>query len=408
MSASLFSPSWYRVAGLQPRLRSHASIHRHHYRGELWYVLQDSLSGRHHRFTPAAHYVISLMDGRRTLQTIWTMTAEHLGDDAPTQDEMIQLLGQLHASDLLLCDVPPDSLEIFQRFQRQERQKWLQRLWSPLSLRFPLLDPEPFLERWAFFVRPLFGWLGALLWLAVVGFGLVMGVSHWTDLTQNMTDRVLAPSNLVILFFVYPVIKAGHELGHAFATKVWGGQVHEMGIMLIVLMPVPYVDASAASSFRNRGRRMIVGSAGMIVELFIAALALFVWLNIEAGLARAVAYNVILIGSVSTVFFNGNPLLRFDGYYIFADALEIPNLASRASQYLGYWAQRYLFGLRDAKTTAGSSSERTWLALYGIASFIYRMFVTVSIIFFIASKFFVIGVFLAIWSLITSPPISFR
>ncbi len=397
----MFSPSWYRVAGLQPKLRSHATIHRHHYRGQLWYVLQDSLAGRSHRFTPAAHYVISLLDGQRNLQTIWTMAAEHLGDDAPTQDEMIRLLGQLHANDLLLCDVPPDSQELFQRCQRQERQKWLQRLWSPLSLRFPLLDPEPFLARWHNLLKPLFGWFGALLWLGVVGSAAVLAASHWSDLSQNMTDRVLAPSNLLILFLVYPAIKALHELGHAFATKVWGGEVHEMGVMLIVLMPVPYVDASAASAFRDKRKRMVVGAAGMIVELFIAALALFIWLNAEPGLVRAVAYNVILIGSVSTLFFNGNPLLRFDGYYILADAIEIPNLASRANQYLGYCVQRYLFGLQEARTNAESASERTWLAVFGSASFVYRQFVAVGIILFIASKFFVVGILMAIWAAAT-------
>ena len=341
------------------------------------------------------------MDGHRSLQAIWTMATAHLGDDAPTQEEMIRLLGQLHANDLLVCDVSPDSQELFQRFQHQERQKWLQRLWNPLSLRFPLLDPEPFLTQWQFLVKPLFGWFGALLWLAVVGSAAVMAASHWTELTQNMTDRILAPSNLFILFLVYPTIKGLHELGHAFATKVWGGEVHEMGVMLIVLMPVPYVDASAASAFRDKRRRMVVGAAGIFVELFIAALALFAWLNVEPGLTRAVAYNVILIGSVSTLFFNGNPLLRFDGYYILADAIEMPNLASRANQYLGYCVQRHLFGLREAKTNAESVGERGWLAVFGTASFVYRQFVTLSIALFIASKFFIVGILMAVWGITT-------
>ena len=397
----MFSPSWYRVAGIQPRLRSHARIHRHHYRDQLWYVLQDSLAGRQHRFTPAAHYVIALMDGHRTLGTIWAMAAEQLGDDAPTQEEMIRLLGQLHANDLLVCDVSPDTAELFQRFQRQERQRWLQRLASPLSLRFPLLDPEPFLARWQWLAKPLFGWFGALVWLATVGSATVMAAAHWAELTQNMTDRVLAPSNLFILFLIYPAIKVLHELGHAFATKAWGGEVHEMGVMFLVLMPVPYVDASAASAFRDKRRRMVVGATGMIVELFVAALALFAWLNVEPGVVRAVAYNVILIGSVSTLFFNGNPLLRFDGYYIFADAVEIPNLASRANQYLGYCVQRHLFGLREAKTNAGAGSERLWLAGFGVASFGYRLFVTATIILFVADKFFVVGVLMALWGAAT-------
>jgi putative peptide zinc metalloprotease protein len=401
MIESTFSPSWYRVAGLRPKLRSHAEIHRHYYRGQLWYVLQDSLSGRYHRFTPTAYHLIALMDGRRSVQTIWDMAVEHLGDDAPTQDEMIRLLAQLHTSDVLLCDVSPDNQELFRRHQRQERQKWRQRFWSPLSLRFPLLDPDAFLERWKGAISPWFGWTGVMLWLAVVGTAFVLGASHWRELTENVTDQVLSPGNLVVLLLVYPLIKALHELGHAFATKIWGGEVHEMGIMLIVFMPMPYVDASAASAFRDKRKRMAVGAAGMIVELFLAAMALFVWLNVEPGVVRSVAYNVILIGSVSTLFFNGNPLLRFDGYYIFSDALEIPNLASRANQYLGYLAQRYLFGVSEAKKPAESAGEKAWLAGYGLTSAAYRVFILVSIVLFVAQKFFIIGVLLAVWGLIT-------
>lgn len=401
MTASLFSPSWYRAAGLQPRLRSHAEIYRHHYRGQLWYVLHDRLSGRQHRFSPAAHYVIGLMDGRRTFQQIWEIATEHLGDDAPTQDEMIRLLGQLHGSDLLLCDVPPDSAELFQRHQKHRRLKWKQQWLSPFSLRFPLWDPERFLERWRFLAVPVFGWAGAAVWLAVVGAAAVAGASHWTDLTENITDLVLAPSNLLLLFVVYPIIKFLHELGHAFATKRWGGEVHELGVMLLVFMPVPYVDASAASAFRDKKRRMTVGAAGMMVELFLAAIALFVWLNVEPGLVRSVAFNVILIGSVSTLFFNANPLLRFDGYFIFADAIEVPNLAARANQYLTYLVQRHVFGVTQAESPPASRGERLWFALYGVAAFCYRLMVAFVIILFIAEKFFFIGVVLALWGVAT-------
>ena len=402
MSESLFSPSWYRVAALRPRLRSHAEIHRHHYRGELWYVLQDTLAGKYHRFTPSAHHVIALMDGQRTVQDIWALTVEHLGDDAPTQEEMIQLMGQLHANDLLLCDVPPDSLELFRRYQRQTLQKWLQRVANPMSVRIPLFDPEAFLVRWLGLVKPLFGWFGVLLWSLLVGSAVILAGSHWSELTRDVTDQVLAPSNLVLLFFIYPVIKSFHELGHAFATKVWGGEVHEVGVMLIVLVPVPYVDASAASAFRDKHRRMVVGAAGILVELFIASLAFFVWLNVQPGLVKSICYNFMLIGSVSTLFFNGNPLLRFDGYYIFVDAIEIPNLAARCNQYLGYLVQRHLFGLRHLTTAVTEPGERFWLVVYGISSFVYRLMVVVSIAFFIAGKFFAVGVALAIWGLLAA------
>lgn len=401
MSDTLFSPSWYRVASLKPRIRSHARILRQSFRDKVWFVLQDVASERSHRFSPAAHHVIGLMDGQRTVQEIWDAAAAQLGDEAPTQEETIRLLGQLHAADALLCDVPPDSLEVFRRHQRHERQRWKQRLWTPLALRFPLLDPDRFLISTLPWVGPLLGWFGILLWIAVVGAGTVLAVMHWTDLTADISDRVLDPGNLVLLWFVYPVVKALHELGHAYVTRRWGGEVHEIGIMLLVLSPVPYVDASAAWGFKDKYRRMMVGAAGIAVELFLGSLALFVWLVVEPGAVRAIAYNVMLISGVSTLLFNGNPLLRFDGYYVLSDALEIPNLGARANQYLGYLAQRYLLRVKDAESPAYTPGERFWLASYGVASFIYRIFISFVIILFIAGKFFVVGVLLAIWAIAT-------
>lgn len=401
MSDTLFSPSWYRVASLKPRIRAHARILRQSFRDKVWFVLHDFAAERSHRFSPAAHYFIGLMDGERTVQEIWDATSAHLGDAAPTQEDAIRLLGQLHAADALLCDVPPDSLEVFRRHERHERMLWRRRLWTPLALRFPLLDPDRFLERTLPWVQPVFGWFGMLLWLLVVATGAVLAASHWTDLTENIADRVLDPGNLVLLWFVYPVVKALHELGHAYAIKKWGGEVHEIGIMLLVLSPVPYVDASASWGFRDKRKRMVVGAAGIAVELFLGSLALFTWLVVEPGAVRAIAYNVMLISGVSTLLFNGNPLLRFDGYYVLADAIEIPNLGSRANQYLGYLFQRYVFGVPDAESSAHSTGERIWLAVYGVTSFIYRIFISFIIITFIAGKFFVIGVLLAIWAIAT-------
>jgi putative peptide zinc metalloprotease protein len=401
VSDALFSPSWYRVAALKPRIRAHVQIYRHAFRGKVWFVLQDFAAERSHRFSPAAHYFIGLMDGERTVQELWEATSANLGDEAPTQEETIRLLGQLHATDALLCDVPPDSMEVFRRFERQERQIWKRRLWTPLALRFPIVDPDRFLVRTMPVVKPLLGWAGALLWLVVVLTGAVLAASHWTDITEDIGDRVLAPQNLLLLWFVYPAVKVLHELGHAYATRKWGGEVHEIGIMLLVLTPVPYVDASAASGFRDKRQRMVVGAAGIAVELFLGALALFVWLNVEPGLVRAIAYNVMLISGVSTLLFNGNPLLRFDGYYVLSDAIEIPNLGARSNQYLGYLFQRYVFGVMDASSPAETQGERVWMVAYGIASFIYRVIIMFVIILFIAGKFFIIGVLLAIWAVAT-------
>lgn len=398
MADSLFSPSWYRVAELKPRLRSHTEIHRHSYRGDVWYVLQDHLSGRFHRFSEGANQVIGLMDGQRTVDEIWQLAAEELGDDSPTQEEMIRLLAQLHATDVLQSEVSPDSAELFKRYQQQEKALLKQKFWSPLGLRFKLFDPERMLVRGLPFVRPLFSVYGFLAWLGIVVVGIVLTAMHWSELTNGIVDRVLAPQNLVLLWLIYPVVKTFHELGHAFATKVWGGEVHEIGVMFLVFMPVPYVDASAASAFRARHRRVVVGAMGIMAELFLAAIALIVWLNAEVSVVRAIAYNVMLIGGVSTLFFNGNPLLRFDGYYVLADAVEIPNLGKRAQDYLGYLVQRYVFASKDAISPATNATERKWFVFYGIASFLYRIFIATAIILFVAGKFFVIGILLAIWA----------
>lgn len=401
MSDSLYSPSWYRVAGLKPRLRSHALLHRHEYRGKIWYVLQDIAGGKSHRFSPAAYNFIGLMNGRRSIQELWDEVSKATGDDAPTQDEVIRLLGQLHATDNLISDIVPDSEELFRRFRKHDRMKLKQRLWTPLAVRFPLFDPERFLERTYSWVSPIFSWFGLAIWLLVVLTGAVMAATHWTELTQDIVDRALTPANLMVLWLVYPAVKALHELGHGYAVKYSGGEVHEIGVMLLVLVPVPYVDASSAWGIRDKYKRMLIGAAGIGVELFLGSLALFVWLNAEPGAVRAIAYNVMLISGVSTLLFNGNPLLKFDGYYVLCDAIEIPNLAQRSNQYLGYLFQRYLFGLKKAESPADARGEATWFFLYGIAAFCYRLFIMFVIILYIGGKFFAIGVLLASWSVIT-------
>jgi len=388
---------WYRVAQLRPRMRAHGQLHRQHYRGDLWYVLQDHVSGRFYRFSPEAYALIGLMDGRRTVQEIWDAAGERLGDALPTQDDVLQLMAQLHAADLLAADSMPDVEEIAERSATQKRRKFWGAVRNPLGIRIPLIDPDPFLSASVTLVRPLFGWLGALLWLAIVGYGAVLAGVHWTALTQNAFDQALSTHNIVLLAASYVVVKALHELGHGYAVKVWGGEVHDLGLMLIVFMPVPYVDATAASAFASKWRRMTVGAAGILVELWLAAVAMIVWGELEPGFLRALAFNIMLIGGVSTLLFNGNPLLRFDGYYVLCDLIEMPNLGARANKYFFYLVRRYVFGLTSAESPATGAGERRWLLGYALAAFVYRMMITFGIVLLIAGKFFFIGVVLALW-----------
>jgi putative peptide zinc metalloprotease protein len=399
MAKSLFSASWYRVADLKPRLRSHAQIHRQRFRGEIWYILQDHQTGRFHRLSPHANLMIALMDGRRTLAEIWDLVGSRSGDDPPTQDETIHLVAQLHSSDLLQSEMPPDFRELAERSEKQARSNMLGRIRNPLALRLPLFDPDRFLDATMPFVRPLFTIYGFLLWLGVVGTALVLAVLNWSELTQGGADRLFSAGNLLLIVSLYPLIKTLHEAGHAYAVKAFGGSVHEVGVMLLVLVPAPYVDATSSTAFREDWRRILVSGAGIMVEFFLAALAMIFWVYAEPGLARAAAFNVMLIGGVSTLFFNGNPLLRFDAYYILADLIQIPNLGGRANKYFFYLIQRYLLGIEAAENPASARGERKWLFGYAVLAFLYRVLISLTIALLVASQLFFVGVILALFTL---------
>lgn len=399
MAQSFLSADWYRIAPLKPRLRGHVDIHRQQFRGEVWFVVQDHTTGKYHRVTPAANFMLSMMNGRRRMQEIWEQACARFGDEPPTQGETIRLLSQLHGADLIASDLTPDVEEIGRRHAQQERSSMLQRIKNPLALRLPLFDPDRFLDATLPLVRPIFTVTGFLLWIALVVTGVVLAVLNWGPLTGSIGDRVLAADNLMLMVLAYPLVKAVHEMGHAYASKVWGGEVHEIGVMILVFMPVPYVDASASAAFASKWRRAVVGGAGIMVELALASVALIFWLNAEPGLATAFAWNVMLIGGVSTLLFNGNPLLRFDGYFVFADLIEIPGLGQRSNKYFWYLVQRHLLRIEGAKNPVTGRGEAKWLFTYAVAAFIYRIFISFAIALFIASKFFVIGIILAIWAL---------
>lgn len=400
MQQNIFSPYWYRVASLVPRLRKHVQLHRHEYRGQTWYVLQDHSSGRFHRFSTAAYHLIGLMDGRHDMDQIWKHASQSLAEDSLTQGNAIQLLAQLYKADALITDVSPDTQELFRRQHTSQRRLKLQKWKSPLSIRVPLIDPDRFIVATLPLVRKLFSVWGLLFWLLVVGSSVVTAFTHWPELTENLVDRVLAGQNILILLLTFPLVKLVHEFGHAYAARVQGGEIHEMGIMFLILMPIPYVDATSSTAFASRWQRALVASAGMLTELFVASIALQIWLNVEPGFISAVMYNIMIIAGVSTLLFNANPLIRFDGYYILVDLIEIPNLGTRSTRYLGYLIQKYLFGVEGIKSPANAPGERGWFLAYGVASFIYRLFLITFIVFLLVDQYFVIGIILAIWAVV--------
>lgn len=398
MAGAFLSDHWYRVAPLRPRLREHARVCRQRFRGKSWYIVHDPLTNRTHRFSPSAWWLASQLDGDCPVERAWQRALAELGDEAPSQDEVINLLSQLHGADLLISEARPESEELLQRRSRQTRPKWVAGLLNPMSVRLPLWDPDVFLERSVRWIGPLFGRAGLALWLLLVLPALFLAAQHWPELTGNLSDRLLSASNLFSIALVFPVVKMLHELGHGYAVKAHGGEVHEAGIMLLVFAPAPYVDASASSAFRSKWYRAFVAAAGMLTELALAALALFVWMVVEPGLIRTIAFNVMMIAGISTLVFNANPLLRYDGYYILCDLIEIPNLAQRAGSYYGWLMRRYAFSETDATPPNASRAERRWFLFYAPAAFLYRAMVALSIALFIADKYFFVGVLLAIWS----------
>ncbi|MFZ5561391.1 MAG: peptidase M50 [Pseudomonadota bacterium] len=393
--SDLFSPEWYRVAAMKPLLRRQVQVNRQQFRGEIWMVLREPGSNRLFRVTLPAWEIISRFDGQRDLDSLWKEMCEALGDDVPAQGEVVRLVSQLASSDLLLADLPPDLAELGERSHDIAAKRLLGYIKSPLALRLPLFDPDRMLSA----TLPVGSWLfsrrGFFVWLVVVLLALLQVGLHWNELTGNMIDQLLATENLLLLGILYPLLKFIHECGHGWAVKRWGGEVRELGVMFLIFIPTPYVDASHAGFFKDKRQRMLVGFAGMQVELLIAALATFLWVAVEPGLVRAVAYNLMIIAGISAVVFNGNPLLRFDAYHILADWLEMPNFGNRANQYIGYLLQKNILRM-DVPDPAESRREARWFTFYAIAAFLYKLFVTFGIVFAVAGRFFIFGALLGI------------
>ncbi len=397
---SPFSDHWYRVRSLTPRLPGHVFLSKQQCRGTTWYVAEDRATGQFHRFGEGAHRLVRLMDGSRTVEAIWQSVVENEPAVAPTQVETVELLVKLHVSDMLRCNVPPDAHALFGRYEKTQKAKRVQRWKSPLFTRFSLFDPQPLLERTTVLANVVFSRVGLILWLIVVCYGGALAALHWQGIASYWSSRALLPHNIALIALVYVAIKAVHELAHALAVRRWHGEVREMGVMLLIFMPVPYVDASQAWSFEDKRKRMLVSAAGIMAELFVAACACVLWSAAQTGVLRDAFYDAMLIGGVSTLLFNGNPLLRFDGYYVLSDAIEIPNLAQRSARYYGYLFKRRFLRLKQISTPVHAHGEGRWFLAYGAAAFAYRTFIMVSIVLFISGQLFIVGVLLAGWVLI--------
>lgn len=398
---STFSPFWHRVRGMKPRLRPHVQIVRQHFRGARWYVVQDPTSNAYFRLNPVAHEFVGLMDGSRSVEDIWELGITRHGDEALTQNEVINVLSQLHSGNLLQGDMTPETDQLLGRGRERTQQKAVQQAIGLMYFKVRLFNPDHLLTALEPFFRPLINRVGFIAWFVLVVSALVTVLPHWQQL-RGQFESTIAPSNWFALAFTFVLVKLWHELGHGLICKRFGGHVPEFGAMMLVLMPAPYVDASSAWTFRSKWQRVAVGGGGMMFELALASVMAFIWAAMnrsgDAGLLKQIAYNVMFTSSVSTIVFNANPLMRFDGYYMLSDVLEVPNLMQRSMTMLKFLAQKHLFHLDSAQAPTSSPSEALLLLAYGIGAFIYRILVFFSITLYILGKLFAIGLLLAAWT----------
>lgn len=391
---STFSESWHRVAGQRVALRPSVRVRRQIFRGERWYVLDDPFNNQFYRLPPGAYEFVARLDPDRTVDAVWRECLERFPGSAPGQEEVIQILSQLYLANLLHYPLASDASALFSRQRRQRQREIRASLLNILFARFPLLDPDRFLVRTLPWIRWVFGPVGILLWLGMVGWGAKVAIDHFEAL-RSQAEGAIAPDNLFLLYAGMVLVKLLHEFGHGYACRHFGGEVHNMGVLLMIFTPIPYVDATAAWGFRERWKRVLVGAAGVLVEVWVAAIAAVVWASTGPGTIHALAHNIMLVASVSTLVFNLNPLLRYDGYFILSDLVGIPNLAQRGTDQLRHLVERHLFGLRRSEGPASGPAQASGLTAYALASGAYRVIVFGGLLLVIADRFLLLGLLMA-------------
>lgn len=398
MATSIFSDSWFRVSGLRVALLPSVELKTQRFRGQLWHVLQDPYTQRYFRVSPQACKFIQSLRTDTTVEEVWEDFVNHHPQDAPSREEVIQLLSQLHLSNLLYSLQQSDNEAIVKRYQTQKKRELLGKAASFLFLRVPLWNPDPALDRMRPLIMATTGWSALLVWCAVLLWGLLTAFENRASLLDQ-TDGILSVGNLPWLYLCLAGLKLFHEAGHAFVCKRFGGEVRFFGVMFLLFTPLPYVDASSSWGFGNRWHRMYVAFAGMAVEFFFAAAGAIVWAHTAPGLLHSLAFNVMLIGSVSSLLFNGNPLLRFDAYYMLSDYAEIPNLYQKGQQQWKYFGDRYLLGTSAAQGVARDRHEWHWLTLYGLLSFLYLILITLGISLFLMDQWLPLGILVILMTL---------
>ncbi|MFI4882009.1 MAG: hypothetical protein ACIAQU_05430 [Phycisphaerales bacterium JB064] len=372
--------------------RAELGITRHVFRSGPAYVLRDPVTFKTHRFDPSDYQILSLIDRSTTLGETFRSLVERGLLDADDEERYYQFVVDLHQRNLLSLPLGDGSV-LYKRYERRLRAERASKALGIFFLRVPLFNPNRFLDR----TIPLFGWLftmpAFIAWCVLAAASLLIVFARADELASPVLT-MFSGGNLVLLWAVLIGLKVVHEFGHAYACKAFGGQVPEMGAFLVLFTPLAYVDATDSWSFTTARRRAIVSLAGVYFESIIGTMALIVWAMTEPSTLNTIAYQTVVLATITTALFNLNPLLRYDAYYLASDLAGIPNLRGRCEAAVAQFAKRLFFGIREDEF--GQPVRHPWpLVGFGLAQLGYRVVIMTTIATVIILKFGGMGIALA-------------
>lgn len=380
-----------RLGSIQVALRSDLEVSRHLFQDNVSYIVRDPITFTSHDFSAEDYSIFAAINGDETLEkTVEKLIAEKTFDENHIED-FYQFIVSLHRLGFLNLPISDDK-SLYARFERKKtaakKAKWM----SLMYFKIPLFNPDSFLNRYIHLAKHVFTKTAFFIWLCLMTVSGYLTYTHFDAMTEPL-NGLLAAQNIAFMWVALIGLKIFHEFGHAFACKHFGGHVPEMGVNLIMMTPCAYMDATDSWKFTSKRKRIIVCLAGMYIESVIAAIALFVWVLTPSGMMHECAYQTMFLASLMTVAFNINPLMRFDGYYIFSDMVEVPNLRSRSTDALAEMVKRIVIGVPIPEHN-DSSKNRILLYTFGFCATIYRLSITLGICYIIATKFFLVGLYL--------------
>lgn len=394
MSKRTFYDQWHRIAELRVGLRPGVTVRLHHYRQDPWYVYYEAAHCGFFRARPDTHALIMEITPARMLNDIWRSHADKSPKTAPGQQDFFELISALYSANLIYVEGGVSETQILERALGKKKKPLPARISELLFFRIPLWDPEPFLKRNVATINMVYSWPAIVLVALTLIWASIEFVLN-RERAFSQSTEILQLGNLIPLYIAIFVTHFFHELSHAALTKYFGGHVRTMGIMLLMLTPLPYADLSSVWNFRDKWHRAMVGAAGMYSDLFACSLATIFWAYAPPGALNEISLNLMFVTAVYTFVFNVNPLMRFDGYYILSDLVEIPNLHTAAkAQFTALMRTRFLKEQENPNDIV-SPRRRAWMIGFFIVSNIYRIMIMTGIVFFVADQYFGLGLLAA-------------